>query len=216
MINEWWFGLSAILVAMVAWGFIAFPLAKKAKIFSLPLTLMILLLLYWQWGSFGSWHQYEQQLRQLKQIKNEWVRYKSSNELIEQFKLKLKEKPTEPKGWYLLGRLYSTEARWPEARDAFAKSLSLKPKDEAAMINYILSLWEINHRKFDLKIKGLLTKVLADNPNQPDALILAAKEAFEDHDNKTAILYWKRLLAQVSPDSKQAQFLRKAIAKASE
>jgi len=215
MLNEWWFLIGFIILLIISWFFITLPLSKKVKIIAAPIIPLIVFVLYSQWGSWQQWQQHETKLHHFKQLQAEMDRFKSPEEIIEKFKTHLKEKPNSAKGWYLLGRLYAGQGKWLLARDAFMKALSLDKKDENIQLNYLLSLWEINHRHFDKPMRSILNQILKSNPQEPNALLLAGKEAEERNDYQKAIHYWQILLTMVDMDSKEGIFLRKAIAKAS-
>ena len=145
----------------------------------------------------------------LKQIK-------SPDELIRKLRAKLDDTPKSAKGWYLLGRLYNTQNNHALAVEAFTKAHQFEPNNEQYTVNYAHALWQQNNQQFSLKIIEIFQNLLAQNPNQPDALAMLARKEFMDHDYDKASDYWQKLLKLVPPQSQEALAIRKAIAKARE
>lgn len=215
MMNEWWFGGGFIAMVSLAGFWLMKPLAKKAKWLFFPILSCLVWILYQQWGSFDSWHAHEAKARHAAMIRQELARYKSPDALIAAFKARMGADAESPKAWYLLGKLYFSQGKWFDAEQSFDKALHLKPEDVSVQVYYLLAQWEGNGRQLTDKTRKLLEQVLKTNPKQPDALVIAASDAYAHHRKEEAIYYWQRLLTLVAPDSKEAAFLQKAIAKAS-
>jgi cytochrome c-type biogenesis protein CcmH len=214
--NETWLYLGLGLLSIIALVIAYYPLRsyKKTWILLTPIFLIALAGTYWYWGAEAALHQYLQAEVKQQQVKAVLASIRSPNELVDKLKAQLQKQPESAKGWYLLGRVYVTQDQWKDAATAFAKAYQLQPDDERITVNYAQALWEVRQRNFDEDSHRLLSDVLTRNPNQPDALAMLAMEAYMRHDNKTAIEYWQRLLALAPQDSKDAQAIRKAIAKA--
>ncbi|TAL61437.1 MAG: tetratricopeptide repeat protein, partial [Legionella sp.] len=127
---------------------------------------------------------------------------------------KLDDKPRSAKGWFLLGKLYSSQTEYGKAQDAFTKAHELNPDDEQFTVFYIHSLWISNNQQFNDAIRQLFKDSLVKNPKQADALAMLAMDAFLEHHNEQAVGYWQRLLQLTAPQSEEAEAIRKAIAKA--
>jgi cytochrome c-type biogenesis protein CcmH len=110
--------------------------------------------------------------------------------------------------------LYAGQEERQQAVDAFAKAYQLNPDDEQYAVNYAHSLWQLHNRQFTVQITEIFNNLLKNNPNQPDALAMLAMDAFVSHAYEDAISYWQRLLKLAPPQSKEANAIRKAIAKA--
>jgi len=214
--SEWWliFGLGLLLI--IALIFALYPL-RKFKFTVVLLFPVIIVLITLTYLNFGSLFQYQKFIKEEAVKEQVNIMLKSKNgqqELVERLKSKLKKSPNSAKGWYLLGRLYVSFGRYDEAKDAYFKAYKLKPNNTKIIINYALSLWELNQRKFNSEIRDLLHLAYIKNEQEPDVLAMLANDAYTEHDYKKAISYWNKLLNLVPPGSKDAEEIRKAIAKA--
>jgi cytochrome c-type biogenesis protein CcmH len=216
--NEWLFISLLIAFTLVASFLIIYPLRRNLVVCMLlaPVICMLASTGYYFFGGFMHWKNYihhnnSQVLAQqmLKSIKN-------PQELIDKLKAKLDDKPKSAKGWYLLGRLYTSQNENQGASQAFAKAYHLNPKEEQFAVNYAHSLWQINKQQFNSEIIGIFDTLLKNNPEQPDALAMLAMNAFFSHAYEDAINYWQRLLNLAPEKSEETLAIRKAIAKAQE
>ena len=112
--------------------------------------------------------------------------------------------------------MYNTQNNHALAVEAFTKAHQFEPNNEQYTVNYAHALWQQNNQQFSLKIIEIFQNLLAQNPNQPDALAMLARKEFMDHDYDKASDYWQKLLKLVPPQSQEALAIRKAIAKAQE
>ncbi|HHT0594839.1 TPA: tetratricopeptide repeat protein [Legionella anisa] len=216
--NEWWLlGLAAGLTGL-ACILMVYPFRRRftASLLLVPAIFLGAFTGYFYWGGFGGWQAHLHHLSSQKQAKKMLESIKSPQELIEKLRAKLDETPKSAKGWYLLGRLYSSQNEKQNAVNAFAKAYQLNPDDEQYAVNYAHSLWVLNNQQFTEQITELFNRLLKNNPNQPDALAMLAMDAFVSHAYEDAISYWRRLLKLAPEQSEEAKAIRKAIAKAEE
>ena len=214
--NEWWLLSSLGLLLIIALIFALYPL-RKYKLSLMLFTPIIFILLIFAYLNFGSWFQYQKFIKQAKVTDQVNLMLKSTNgqqDLIERLKVKLKEDPKSAKGWFLLGRLYASLGRYDEAKEAYFKAYKLNPKDTKIIVNYALSLWELNQHKFNSEIRDLLKIAYKKNQREPDVLAMLAMDAYLGKDYKKAISYWEKLLAVLPNDSEESMGIRKAIANA--
>ncbi|MCL9683438.1 tetratricopeptide repeat protein [Legionella maioricensis] len=216
--SEWWLVAVLGVITLMASVVIVYPLRRNLKVGLLVIPIIFALVStgYFFWGGFAEWQKYihhnnSQILAQqmLKSIKN-------PQELIDKLRAKLDDRPESAKGWYLLGRLYTSQNDNQNASKAFAKAYHLKPQEEQFAVNYAHSLWQINNQKFSPEIIEIFDSLLKNNPKQPDALAMLAMNAFLSHAYEDAIDYWQRLLSLAPEQSEEALAIRKAIAKAQE
>lgn len=87
---------------------------------------------------------------------------------------RLKDNPSDGKGWAMLGRSYRALGRVEEAKEAYAKAVQLLPGEVRPRVEYALLLID--------EAQGLvpeavfaLRDVLAIDPNQPEALFYVAQ-----------------------------------------
>jgi len=214
--NEWWLiGLLAG-ISLLACGLIIYPLRRTgvARFLLIPLVFVLAFTGYFYWGGFAQWQEYIHRQATQQQAQEMLKSIKSPQELIEKLRAKLDNSPKSAKGWYLLGRLYTSQNDPKNAAGAFAKAYQFNSDDEQYAVNYAHSLWQLNNHQFTAQITEIFTHLLEKNPNQPDAIAMLAMDAFESHAYEDAIDYWQRLLKIAPQQSEEATAIRKAIAKA--
>lgn len=171
-------------------------------------------LTYWQWGSWSQWQDFKQQEAKQEKIRALLATIKSPEDLARKLKRQLDNSPQSAHGWYLLGRLYASQGQWQKAYTAFAKARALNSDDEAIILNYVQSGWQLHEQQLTEEGSKMLHALLQKNPHQMDALALLAANAYKQGEVKQALFYWQRLLKQVTPQSQEARSLRQMIAKA--
>ena len=202
--------LLAVLVIISAFG----GIEKKTSIFLSIGLISFVIFSYRQWGGWDSWTHFQDKQARVQKAEEVIKQFKNPQELIEKLKSKLDQTPASARGWYLLGRLYSSQRDWHAAKDSFAIASRLKPENERYRVNYIDALWKLNQQQFTVEIRKKLRHLLHKNPKQPDALAMLAMDAYQQQHYRAAIRYWQKLLKLTSPDSEASKALRKAIAKA--
>ena len=202
--------LLAVLVIVSAFGVIE----KKTSIFLSIGMILFVIFSYRQWGGWDAWTHFKDKQARTQKAEEVIKQFKTPHELIEKLKSKLDQTPASARGWYLLGRLYSSQNDWTAAKDSFQTAVRLKPENERYKVNYIYALWEFNQQHFDAHIRKNLQRMLLKNPKQPDALAMLAMDAYQEKHYQIAINYWQQLLIITPPNSDAAKALRKAIAKA--
>lgn len=216
MMTEWGLLISLAALLTIALLMVFYPLRSAKGFFFMlsPVIIAFVAFAYFTWGGFFAWDDYlKRQMRQT-QVEALLKTVKGPQEVIDKLKMKLKENPNSARGWYLLGRLYSSQNQWQLAHEAFTKAYKLQPNNEQIAVNYAQSLWQLNHRAFNDDIRQHFEAILKRNNKQPDALAMLAMDAYIRQSYHQAIIYWQELLAIVSPESKDAVAIRKAIAKA--
>ncbi|HAT7921197.1 TPA: hypothetical protein JBC64_03450 [Legionella pneumophila subsp. pneumophila] len=216
LMNEWWLIILLVVLAVFACTLIIYPL-RRNRLVSLLLAPIIFIMVftgYYFWGDFARWQEYLHRNEAQELAQSMLKSIKSPQELIDKLKAKLDVQPESAKGWYLLGRLYSSQKDNQNASLAFAKAHQLKPEDEQFAVNYAHSLWQLSNQQFNPDILEIFHTLLKNNPRQPDALAMLAMHAYLSHDYEAAINYWQRLLQLAPAQSEEALAIRKAIAKA--
>lgn len=148
-------------------------------------------------------------------IQQALAKYKDPEALIAALRRKVVMHPEDPKGWYLLGRLYMANNQLEQARKSFAWAISLEPQrnDPKVLLGYVETDLKIT-RHLDSTSKGYLHKVLEQIPQHPMALTFLAMGEFRSGHYEQAITYWKQLLPQLDPDSDDAKMIISAINRA--
>lgn len=213
---EWYWFISFLLISILALILAIYPLYKgwlRSGLLGFGF-LTVLYVAYGFWGNLSALQAFKQQQYKQQQAQAILKQLPSPQILIDKLKARLTEDPSQPEGWYLLGRVYLSQTHWQQACDAFAKARQLAPYDDKMTINYAYALWQLNHQVFNDSIRKLYQQVLKKHQDQPDALAMLAMDAFSKKAYSTAISYWESLLALLPPTSNEAKTIRKAIAKA--
>ncbi len=213
--NEWWLLICFLILLLLALSVALYPLRKsRMALFLTPVLIVLVGLAYWRWGAWPEWVSHLETSKKQQRIQTMLKSIRDPAELIAKLKSTLRKQPNSARGWYLLGRLYVSQNQWQQANEVFERAHTLQPDDEQITVNYVQNLWQLNHQTFDKTSRALLNSVLQRNANQPDALAMLAMDAYRRHEYQQAINFWQRLLKLVSPQSEEAQAIRKAIAKA--
>jgi cytochrome c-type biogenesis protein CcmH len=129
-------------------------------------------------------------------------------ELVGKLQDKLKANPSDPSGWYLLGRTYSTMRRYADAVKAYEKVLSLVGDNPKVMVALADSLAMTQNGDMAGRPAELVAKVLKQTPNDPTALWLAGMAAQQSGHLEQALDYWKKLYPLVASDADSQKEVR--------
>ncbi|MBV6669557.1 tetratricopeptide repeat protein [Xanthomonas euvesicatoria pv. alangii] len=137
------FIVAGIVIALLAFGVVLRPLWREAR--GLAASVAVLLLaastaLYWLVGAPGA----------ITQPTDRPATPRSLDDAIVQLRAALASHPEQAEGWVLLGRSLSSQQKFAEARDAFARAVALRP-DEA-----------------DVLVAAAQARMLADDSGRPD------------------------------------------------
>ena len=117
-------------VGKSAWG-----VALLSSVF-----LLFVVALYWHWGGWFAWQQEKTKQARAEQVQALIKQFKTPEALIQKLKQQLSDAPESARGWYLLGRLYSSQNDWKSARLAFQHATRLKPHQQRYQMNSIYAL----------------------------------------------------------------------------
>lgn len=205
-----------LLIGLIFLWFSMKPVAV-GRIYTFTVFTFVILIAglgYWQWGGMPQWVHYQMEQARAKQAKAIMQQVKTPEALVQRLKETIHHSPHPAQGWYLLGRVYASQGKWRLAMGAFAHAIALKPNIARYHINYIDAKWNVGSRHFSSQIHQDLEKLLQNFPNQPDAMVMLATEAYQNKQYLVAIQYWQKLLAVTPANSEAASMLRRAIAKA--
>jgi cytochrome c-type biogenesis protein CcmH len=134
--------------------------------------------------------------------------------MIAALEAKLKAKPDDAAGWYMLARSYATTGNYAAAARAFAKASELFPEDARLLADYADALAMAQGGNLQGKPLELINRALKLNGQDEKALNLAGTAAFEEKNFGRAAEYWRRLLKLIPPDSDAAREIAAAVAQA--
>lgn len=219
------FWVMILFLTLLALSFILIPLFSDNTVapFSQKIRLTILLIivfpllalfLYLKWGGSEQLKQYY--ASQKERIIAEQLRAQmgTPQQVIQQLQLHLAKYPHSAKGWYLLGRLYASQAQYIAATKAFAKANNLQPHQPDILIQYAEALALENNAQFNQQADALLHEVLTIAPGDDEARNLVAISAYQHHDYQNAIKNWQIILPHFPVNSLEYKSINDAIVKA--
>lgn len=134
--------------------------------------------------------------------------------MIAALEAKLKAKPEDAAGWYMLARSYASIGKYDESARAFEKAVELFPEDARLLADYADALAMAQGQNLQGKPLELINKALKLNPNDEKTLNLAASAAYQNKEFAQAASYWRRLLKVLPPDADIAKDIAAAIEEA--
>lgn len=149
-------------------------------------------------------------------VKNEINKLGSREAITLALKKRLEQLPMNAenaKGWFILGKLYTSEHKNNEALDAFRKAMALSPGNIEYILQYV-STKLLAHEGLDDESKNLLEKILKKQPNNVNAINLLGVDAYLHKEYAVAIRHWENLLQYFAPDSTDAQAVLEMIRQA--
>jgi cytochrome c-type biogenesis protein CcmH len=132
--------------------------------------------------------------------------------MVDRLAQRMKDNPSDPQGWLLLGRSWNALQRYEDAAKAYGEAAARLPGNADVLADWADTLGMAQGRKLAGRPTELIAQALAADPQHPKALALAASAAMERGDDKAAVRYWRQLLAVVPPGSEDAQGIRETIA----
>jgi len=114
---------------------------------------------------------------------------------------KLKQNPDDIDGWVLLARTKGVQRDFKGEAEALQQALRLSPGHPDLMADLADTKAMLNNKTMAGEPAALVEQVLKTDPNHRKGLALAATAAMQNHDNKTAAVFWQRLRATFPADA---------------
>ena len=121
-------------------------------------------------------------------------------EMVEKLAARMKEKPDNAEGWFMLGRTYMSLNRYEEAVAALEKTNKLVPNNPAVMLRYADALTMLRGGQISGKPFELIKKAVAIKPDDPTGLWLLGMGYEEQGEYQKAISYWNLLVPLLKDD----------------
>lgn len=131
--------------------------------------------------------------------------------MIAALEARLKSKPDDAAGWYMLARSYGAIGQFGEAVRVFEKLTQLLPDDAGVLADYADAYAMTEGGNLQGKSLELINRALKLNPKEEKALNLAGSAAYQAKDFARAAEYWRSLLKLLPPDDSYANEVRAAI-----
>ncbi len=133
-------------------------------------------------------------------------------ELLQGLEERVQNAPDDTEGWFMLGRVYQSMNRFPEAVKAYEQLRKLTDNHPQALIALADTLAMVQGGKISGRPYELVRQALDKEPDDPTALWLAGKGAVEAADYQNAIYYWRRAEAALADNADFVRELRNMIA----
>jgi cytochrome c-type biogenesis protein CcmH len=116
---------------------------------------------------------------------------------------RLEAQPDDLEGWRMLGRSWTVLGEREKAAQAYAQVATRLPDDLTVQIDYVRALLALEPVDAlpSPEVVTQLRKVLQLDPDNPEALFHLGRAAAAQGDAPAAARHWRRLLAQLPPDS---------------
>ncbi|MCC4633464.1 tetratricopeptide repeat protein [Xanthomonas dyei] len=137
------FVVAVAVVALLAFGVALRPLWREARGVTASVALLLLAAsaaLYWLVGTPSA----------IEQVADRPATPRTLDEAIVQLRTALARNPDQAEGWVLLGRSLSSQQKFAEASDAFARAVALRPDEP------------------DVLVAAAQSRMLADDSGRPD------------------------------------------------
>jgi len=126
-------------------------------------------------------------------------------EAVAQLEAELKKHPNEPEGWRLLGKSYTAQERYPEARAAFDRAIKLMPDNADLLVEAAQArMFADPQRRLGSDEVTLLYRALAMEPDHQRARWFLGVSQRQNDQPAEAAKTWEPLLAQVDANAATA------------
>ncbi len=133
--------------------------------------------------------------------------------MVSQLSARLEKDPSDVQGWAMLGRSYYALSRYGDAVAAFSRAVSIVDNDAQLLTDYADAMaMSSGEQTLEGRPMQLIMRALNLDPQNQKALWLAGTAAYERADFESALIYWKRILAMLDPNSQTARTMAGNIA----
>ena len=127
---------------------------------------------------------------------------------------RLKGKPDDAEGWYVLGQSYLSLQRVGDAEAALGKAVKLAPGNARILAQYAEALAVLNKGDLQGRVRALIDEALEASPDEEKALELAGLSAFQREEWAQAAYFWRHLLKRLPPGTEFYQDIETALKQA--
>lgn len=113
--------------------------------------------------------------------------------MVARLDARLKKNPNDADGWFMLGRSYMVLKRYQKAADAFHKLRELVGDEPEVLVREATALAMVKGGDLSGEPTLLVKRALDKQPNDAQALWMAATAAYQAQDYKSALTYYQRV-----------------------
>lgn len=135
--------------------------------------------------------------------------------MVDRLAERLKDNPHDADGWLRLARAREVLGEAEAAREALRRAVEVAPQRVDARLALAFNLAGATVTSRDplpAEAAAEFGRVLEQAPDHPQALWFVGRSAYESGNNAAAATAWKRLLAQLPPESPEAKELAQRLA----
>lgn len=126
----------------------------------------------------------------------------------------LEQNPKDLKAWAMVARLFGAMGRYSDAGSVYAELVALIPNSAQLWAEYAQTLAWANGKKLQGKPLEFVNKALQLDPDNRQALALAARAELDSGNHAGAIAHWEHLLRLLPADSDGARSVTANLARA--
>lgn len=168
---------------------------------------------YWLGNPVAEWYYLKKQA-QPKVTQADIKKMGGAKTILPQFEKLLQTHPNDPKGWLLLAHVYKTQNKLSQAAKAYQKAYALDPSNTTIAMETSETLFLANGQRLTPFTRGIIKKLLKQQPRNPVALNILATDAYFKGRYNKAITLWEALLETFPAKSQETKDILKAIATA--
>ena len=127
---------------------------------------------------------------------------------------RLKGKPDDAEGWYVLGQSYLALKRIEDAEAALGKAVKQAPGNARILAQYAEVLAVLNRGDLQGRVRALIDEALEASPDDEKALELAGLAAFQREEWAQAAFLLRHLLKRLPPGTEYYQDIETALKQA--
>jgi cytochrome c-type biogenesis protein CcmH len=135
------------------------------------------------------------------------------NTMIRRLAERLEKQPDNPEGWRMLGWSYFATKNYPEAVEAYARAVALKPDSAAFKAAHAEALVKAANDVVTPEAAAEFDAVLAAEPGNVRAVYFKGLAKEQSGDRKAAVEYWTAALKAAPADVKWASEVKGRIEK---
>ncbi len=148
-----------------------------------------------------------------QQVAQQGKEMPSVEEMLASIKQRLKEKPNDTEGWFLLGRTYMVLEQHADAAKAFEQLLKLSGEESTVMLALADAVTMVQGGSMQGRPAELINKSLKLAPESQTALWMGGLMESQKGNFAQAITYWKRLESMLGDEPEALQRVHSMISK---
>jgi cytochrome c-type biogenesis protein CcmH len=144
-------------------------------------------------------------------------RRKALRRIIDTLAAGVESNPDDAASWLRLANTYRSLGETEKADSAASRAAALRPNEVAMLLeqaHVMLAATGAGRERappLSAPLVGVMTKIAALDPEQPEALWYLGLAAAQHHDRMEATRYWRRLLAVLKPGSEDYSTVQSAV-----